>query len=155
MRAAFVAGEGCSDDRSTSTQRRCIPGGWCTCGRGCEGGARTSWLLASQFRSCVWSQTGELSPDHREGGQQHSVWLSRSGQSPSKEQTNEISRPWARSGRLARSQPKSQTSPLQPCERVRSSPYPKLPGSLLSGEHGPSQSGSRSRAPSFWLKAPK
>lgn len=50
-----------------------------------------------------------LFPSHREGAKRYSTRLSRSGQSPRKEQTDKITCPWARSGRLARSQPSSET----------------------------------------------
>lgn len=65
------------------------------------------------LRSCVGSLTGELFPNHRGGTQQYSTGLSRLGHSPSEEQTNEITHPRATSGRLARSQPKSETCALE------------------------------------------
>lgn len=124
------------------------------------GEARPPWLLASQGRSCVWSRVwstaGELFPDHREGSRRHSGRLGRSGQSPSKEQTDGISRPWARSRRLARSQPGPHTS--LPCRRVSGSAAPRTrssPGLRFLASAAPSQSGSRSRTPqAFGLEPP-
>lgn len=129
-------------------------------------GAWASWLLASSWLcSCVWSLTEELFPNHREGAQQYSTSLSRLGQSPSKEQTNEITHPWARGGRLAQSQPKSET-----CSQASmlTGPHPLVcaPSSLSASQPSNSTvSGgtaiphpnpeSQSPLSHFWFKAPK
>lgn len=141
-----------------------VPAGW---EEGADlAGAWASWLRISSWScSCVWSLTGELFPNHREGVQPYSTWLSRLGQSPSKEQTNEITHPWARSGRLAWSQPKSG---IRSHAAVLTGPHPLscAPSSLrasqpsnstLSGGIAILYPHSQSHTPSltFGLKPPK